>query len=45
MVLVTPNVGGSRRAALALAEDHGVYRRVRLTVRLGGERIALKYDC
>jgi len=30
-----PNVGGNRRAALALAEDQGMNRRVRLTVRLG----------
>jgi hypothetical protein len=30
-----PNVGGNRRAALTLAEDQSVCRRVRLTVRLG----------
>ena len=31
----TPNVQGNRRAALTLAENQGVRRRVRLTVRLG----------
>ena len=30
-----PNVGGNRHAALSRAEDRGVCRRVRLTVRLG----------
>jgi len=33
---MTPNVEGNRRADEMLTEDQGVYRRVRLTVRLGG---------
>ena len=33
--VVQPNVQGNRRAALTLAENQGVRRRVRLTVRLG----------
>ena len=32
---VPPSVEGNRRAALTHAEDQGVCRRVRLTVRLG----------
>jgi hypothetical protein len=32
---VGPNVEGNRRAALVRAEDQSMYRRVRLTVRLG----------
>ena len=32
----TANVEGNRRAALTRAEDQGVCRQVRLTVRLGG---------
>jgi len=31
-----PNVGGNRRADEMYGEDQGVYRRVRLTARLGG---------
>ena len=37
----TPNVGGNRRAALTLAEDQAVCRRVRLTVRLGRIRLQI----
>ncbi|MGH9809804.1 MAG: hypothetical protein ACRD9W_21565 [Terriglobia bacterium] len=32
---LTPNVEGNRRAALAVTEDQGMNRRVRLTVGLG----------
>jgi len=34
-MLVLPNVGGNWRAALALAKDQSMCRRVRLTVGLG----------
>jgi len=37
MQVVAPNVQGNRRAALTCAEDQGVNRRIRLTVRLGGD--------
>jgi hypothetical protein len=33
--VMRPNVEGNRRATLTLAEDQGMNRRVRLTVRLG----------
>jgi len=33
---MTPNIAGNRPAAPTMTEDQSVYRRVRLTVRLGG---------
>jgi hypothetical protein len=42
---VRPNVAGNRRAALTRAEDQGVCRRVRLTVRLGGGLVSARTHC
>jgi hypothetical protein len=39
---MTPNVKGNRRAALALVEDQGMNRRVRLTIGLGATRLWIR---